>query len=113
MLCSVCRGNLHDNGGWRGLGAVEEEDEERWMSRIRTVVREENKVLVGTFEKHFTVIESPQDQLEGRIEQLERKHGRAPGSSHQNTENFSTSLSKSREVAHGTSACKTSHALRC
>ena len=64
----------------RGASAVQEEDEERWISRMRNIIREENQTLVDSFEKRFVVIESRQDQLQSRIEELERKLGRSPGS---------------------------------
>ena len=76
-------------GSKRGAAAVEEEDDERWAARMQTIIREENHILVDSFEKRFSAIESRQDQLESRIEEVERKLGRTPGGSGQNSITFS------------------------
>ena len=51
------------------------------LSRFRSIVKEENQVLITCFEKRFCVIENRQEQLEHRIEELQRKLGRVPGGS--------------------------------
>ena len=48
----------------RGAGAVEEEDEERWISRMRMIIREENKIIDDAFEKRCSATETQQDQLD-------------------------------------------------
>ena len=68
-------------GSKRGVGVRESEDEERLLSRFRTIVKEENSAIVESFERRFTAIENRQEQLEHRVEELERKLGRVPGGS--------------------------------
>ena len=68
---------------------MQEEDEERWAERMRSIIREENKPLVDAFEKSFVAIETRQDHLESQIEELERRLGRVPGGSGPNGDGFS------------------------
>ena len=42
---------------------------------IRTIVKEENQSLVESCDKRFAAVEARQEQLEHRIEELERKLG--------------------------------------
>ena len=54
--------------------------EPEMLAEIRKIVSEENSKLVESFQKRFQAVEARQDQLEHRIEELERKLGRSPGS---------------------------------
>ena len=69
------------SGAKRGVAVRDAEDEERLLSKFRSVVTEETQAIVVSFERRFSAIESRQEQLEHRVEELERKVGRVPGGS--------------------------------
>ena len=63
----------------RSAGEMQNGEQQAFLDSIRDIVKEENKSLVESFQKRFGAIESRQEQLEHRIEQIERKMGRNPG----------------------------------
>ena len=58
---------------------MQAEDEEPMFSRFRSIVKNKNYALVDFFEKRFVAIETRQEQLEQRIQNIERKLGRIWG----------------------------------
>ena len=54
-------------------------DHDVLLESIRATVEEENQLLTTTFDEHCAITETRQEQLEHRIEQVERKLGRTPG----------------------------------
>ena len=80
VVCAVFSGPAAS--GKRGIGTVKDEEQEHLLQRIRGIVKEENQLVVETFEMRFTAMEARQEQMEHRTEDLERRVGRVPGGAH-------------------------------
>ena len=79
-------------GSKRDADSMQGDDRDRLLNRFRQIIRDENKVIVDSFEKCFVAMETRQAQLESRVEELERKLGRNPGAFAQQAENFAPEI---------------------